>query len=38
MKDLPRVRDALKLAHGQEIHLTVLRDGRVMDLKGRQPE
>jgi len=36
--DIPRVRDALKLAPGQEISLTVMRDGRVMDLKGRQPK
>jgi serine protease Do len=36
--DIPRIRDALKLAPGQEITLTVLRDGRVMDLKGRQPK
>jgi S1-C subfamily serine protease len=36
--DLPRVRDALKLAPGQEISLTVLRDGRVVDLRGRQPK
>jgi S1-C subfamily serine protease len=36
--DLPRVRDALKLPAGQEISLTVMRDGRVMDLKGRQPK
>ena len=30
--------DALKLAPGQEISLTVMRDGRAMDLKGRQPK
>jgi len=36
--DILRIRDALKLAPGQEINLTVLRDGRVVDLKGRQPK
>jgi S1-C subfamily serine protease len=36
--DIPRIRDAMKVAPGQEISLTVLRDGRMVDLKGRQPK
>ena len=30
--DLSRVRDTLKLAPGQDIPVTVLRDGKMMDL------
>ena len=36
--DIPRIRDALKLAPGQDITFTVVRDGQVIDLKGRQPK
>ena len=37
--DLPRIREVLsKIAVGQEVRMTVLRSGRVVELKGQRPK
>jgi serine protease Do len=37
--DLPKIREALgKVPEGQEIRVTLLRTGRVVELKGRRPK